>query len=75
MMYRKVHLLALRVSVIYCRLLVMKWLFSVSSDLNDRSKRFIPAVTECCMQCSLVLSSVAVGPTGDLGATEGSDLI
>jgi len=44
----------------------------VSSDLNNKSKRFTPALYEWCLQCSLVWSTVALWPMGDLGATEGS---
>jgi len=41
---------------------------------NIRLKQLTPALYERCMQCSLVWSSVALWATGDLGATESSDL-
>jgi len=44
----------------------------ISPDLNKKSKRFTPALYELCLQCSLVRSTEALWPMGDLGATEGS---
>jgi len=44
----------------------------VSPDLNKISEWFTPALYEWGLQCSLVLSSVALWSTSDLGATEGS---
>jgi hypothetical protein len=44
----------------------------VSPDLKKKSKRFTPALYELCLQCSLVWSTVALWPMGDLWATEGS---
>ena len=46
-----------------------------SPVLNNRSKRFHQALTECSVQCSLVWPSVVLWPTGALAATDGSDLI
>jgi len=61
--------------LIYSCLLVITWRLLLSPDLNERSKRFTTAHYEWCVQRSLVWSSVALWPTADLGATEGSDLI
>ena len=55
-------------------IIILKFIFLlgggilVSPDLNRRSERFSPALTECCVQCLLVRSSVALWPTGDLRA-------
>jgi hypothetical protein len=47
----------------------------VSPDLNKRSKRLTPALYEWNVQCSFSWPSVALWPTGDLGATEGTCLV
>ena len=57
-----------------CLLAIRRGLL-VNPDLNIKSKRFTPALTERCVQCSLVWSSVTLWPTGDVGATGSSDLI
>jgi len=49
--------------------------FWLSPDISNRPQSLNSAFYKCCMQCSLVWPSVALWPTGDLWATEGSDLI
>ena len=47
----------------------------LSPDYDKKSNLFTPVLYKWCIQCSLVLSSVALWSTDNLGATEGSDLI
>ena len=54
---------------------VVRWRSSGKCRYQQQIKAIYPSTYQCCVQCSLVVFSVALWLTGDWGATEGSDLI
>ena len=60
---------------IYYRLLVTRWQSSVKSRSQQQIKAIYPSTSRKLCAVLISVSSVALWLTGDLGATEGSDLM
>jgi len=67
-------LLLLLLCNIYSGLLVIRWRSSNKFRTQQKTSAVSPSTYKCCMLCPFLWPSVWLWPTGDLGATDGSDL-